>query len=598
MNTIRGRVLIGYLLLTVAILTIMGLSYWLLKQHRKISDAQHQVNTVYTHYLELAQECQNVFYVDVKTPSFHQADESEHLKAIAYSFDRLSNSMMTLEESPIPEFRYFHDKFVELDTLISDYHRLFEKLVQLYHWKGFKDTGLEGQMLAGIRELENTHQYVTLSDILQLRRLEKDYFLRNDSTYINELQSLVNSLLLKVPANNQESTLLKEYHKYFLKITELEQQIGNEQSGLLSALFSTQKEIGEHLTLAQDEMEATASILIRNLFINLGLAVLACLVVAICFVLLFPPLIVRPLRKLSNSMQEIIENDFQDELGPTSDKGIKEIDELSAAYKTLLIQIRTQFDHVNQQNEKLRHLNEKLIESEAKAHELARMKDKFFSILSHDLRGPMSTALMFLSALKEDPESMSKQRMEKFFAKLSDNFTNLNNLMVNLLNWARSQMQAIHVHEDRVNLEEVTHRNLALFSEQIEEKDLNCEVESTEPAFSKADQNMVDFVIRNLLSNAIKFTPEKGKIKVQLERGAEKTVVKISDTGVGMSEDQISKLFVYEEHMSTRGTANEIGTGLGLALCREFIEQNKGELIVSSSKDHGTTFCIHLPSAA
>lgn len=575
----------------------MGLSYWLLQQHRKISDAQHQVNTVYTHYLELAQACQNVLHVDVMTPSFHQTDESAHLKSISASFDRLSNSMMALEESPIPEFRYFHEKFIKLDTLIADYHHSYQDLVQLYHERGFVGWGLEGLMRKSIHELEKAHQYLSLSEILQLRRLEKDFFLRNDDAYVQALQTLVDSLLLSIPESHREAELLRDYADLFYQITALQKQIGNENQGLIAALTKTQHEIGTQLTQAQEEMEATASILIRNLFINLGLAVLACVLITVFSILFLPPLIVRPLKRLSTSMHDIIENDFKEEIGPASNKGIKEIDELSSAYKTLLLQIRNQFEHVNHQNDELRHLNEKLTISEAKARELARMKDKFFSILSHDLRGPMSTALMFLSALKEDPESMSKQRMEKFFAKLSENFTNLNNLMVNLLNWARSQMQVIHVSEDRVNLSEVAERNIALFSEQIEEKDLSCEV-SKQPAFGLADQNMIDFVIRNLLSNAIKFTPEKGKIKIQLEQGQQKTVVKITDSGVGMSDDQIHRLFVSEEHLSTKGTANEIGTGLGLSLCREFIEQNKGELLVSSVKDHGTTFCIHLPSAA
>ncbi len=598
MNTIRGRILLGYLLLTAAILTIMGLSYWLLQQHKKISDAQHQVNTVYTHYLELAQECQNVLHVDVKTPSFYQADESEHLKSISASFERLSTSMMALEESPIPEFRYFHEKFIKLDTLIADYHQLYQNLVQLHHEIGFIDWGLEGLMRKSIHELENTHQYLSLSEVLQLRRLEKDYFLRNDLSYAQSLRTMVDALLQRIPENHRDAELLQAYTGLFHQITELEHQIGDENHGLVAALSKTQHEVGTQLTQAQDEMEATASILIRNLFINLGLAVLACVLITVFSILFLPPLIVRPLKQLSTSMHDIIENDFKEEIGPTSNKGIEEIDELSSAYKTLLIQIRNQFEHVNHQNEELRQLNEKLTDSEAKARELARMKDKFFSILSHDLRGPMSTALMFLSALKEDPESMSKQRMERFFTKLSENFTNLNNLMVNLLNWARSQMQVIHVSEDRVNLAEVTERNIALFSEQIEEKDLSCELQSEQAAYGLADINMIDFVIRNLLSNAIKFTPEKGKIKIQLEQDKQKTVVKISDSGVGMSDDQIHRLFVSEEYLSTKGTANEIGTGLGLSLCREFIEQNKGELLVSSIKDQGTTFCIHLPSAA
>lgn len=598
MNTIRGRILFGYLLLTGAILTLMGLSYWLLQQHRNISDAQQQVNTVYTHYLELAQECQNVLHIDIRTPSFHQADDSEHLKSISASFDRLSISMMALEESPIPEFRHFHEKFIKLDTLIADYHDLYQNLVQLHHERGFIDTGLEGLMRESILELESSPQYLSLSEILQLRRLEKDYFLRLENSYVKELLSLVDSFLLRIPPQHREAQLLKAYAKHFYKITELEYDIGNEKRGFVKALFNTQKEVGDQLTQAQEEMEATAAILIRNLFINLGLAVLVCILITGFSILFLPPLIVRPLKRLSNSMQDIIANDFKEESAPTNDKGIKEIDELSSAYQTLLTQIRNQFEHVNHQNNELRHLNEKLTISEAKARELARIKDKFFSILSHDLRGPMSTALMFLSALKEDPESMSKQRMEKFFTKLSENFTNLNNLMVNLLNWARSQMQAIHVNEDRVNLAEVAQRNIALFSEQIEEKDLSCEVQFLQPAFSLADQNMVDFVIRNLLSNAIKFTPEKGKIKIQFEQGSQKTVVKISDSGVGMSDDQIQRLFVSEEHLSTKGTANEIGTGLGLSLCREFIEQNNGELLVSSIKDQGTTFCIHLPAAA
>lgn len=248
-----------------------------------------------------------------------------------------------------------------------------------------------------------------------------------------------------------------------------------------------------------------------------------------------------------------------------------------------------------QNNEKRRKINEVLVrqqkEIESKSKELSsllEMKDKFFSIVSHDLRSPINALVGILEILDEG--NMTQKELKEVSHALRLRLDNTRKLLDTLLDWAMLQMNEIKIHTEELDLGNIVEHNFKFFKE-IDDKQIRFVNKVDKDSIVKADKNMLDLIIRNLISNAIKFTKEGGEIKVFTEQGPKKSlIVMIQDNGVGMSPEQMDKLFDSSELYTTRGTANEKGTGLGLRLCKEFVERMGGNIWVESTEGKGSIF--------
>ncbi|MTI40584.1 tetratricopeptide repeat-containing sensor histidine kinase [Fulvivirga lutimaris] len=246
-------------------------------------------------------------------------------------------------------------------------------------------------------------------------------------------------------------------------------------------------------------------------------------------------------------------------------------------------------------NEKRRKINELLIEQQkeikSKSKELSsllEMKDKFFSIVSHDLRSPINALVGILDILHEG--NLTQQELKDVSLSLKVRLDNTRKLLDTLLDWAMLQMNEIKIQKEDIELNKLVESNLAYFREVGDKKiDFINSVKGEQMV--SADRNMLDLIIRNLVSNSIKFTDEGGKVEVTTEFGPKKSlIVLIKDNGIGMSTDQMDKLFDTNTLYTTRGTANEKGTGLGLRLCKEFVERMGGNIWVESVEGKGSTF--------
>jgi signal transduction histidine kinase/uncharacterized protein HemY len=232
-------------------------------------------------------------------------------------------------------------------------------------------------------------------------------------------------------------------------------------------------------------------------------------------------------------------------------------------------------------------------EIEAKSKEmegLLVMKDKFFSILSHDLRSPINALVGLLDMLHDG--HMSQDELKNVTVSLKSRLTKTRKLLDNLLDWALIQMDQFTTKEEKVNLYAITEDNVNFFKE-INEKHVHFFNKVDEDTIILADKNMVDLVIRNIVSNSVKFTAEGGTIEISSKPGNSnkgEIIVSIADNGMGMTEEQVRTLFDSPSLYSTRGTANETGTGLGLKLCSEFVERMGGRIWVESHKDEGSVF--------
>ncbi len=216
------------------------------------------------------------------------------------------------------------------------------------------------------------------------------------------------------------------------------------------------------------------------------------------------------------------------------------------------------------------------------------MKDKFFSIISHDLRSPINGLVGMLNMLHDG--HVTQDELKEVTRALNGRLQTTSKLLDNLLDWALVQMDQFSVKEEELDLFELTRENIEFFRE-INDKHVHLFNKVDQNTTILADHNMIDLVLRNLLSNSIKFTGKGGVIEISVKNGPDGFVtVSIADNGIGMTQAQADNLFDSKSLYSTRGTANERGTGLGLKLCQEFVERMGGRIWVESEKDQGSVF--------
>lgn len=222
-------------------------------------------------------------------------------------------------------------------------------------------------------------------------------------------------------------------------------------------------------------------------------------------------------------------------------------------------------------------------------------KDKFFSIIAHDLRNPFNTLLGFSDLLIDQIKSKDFDKSYEF-AKIIHKTSSVSyELLENLLNWSRSQTGKISFHPEDVDIKSLIDTNILLLNNLAEKKGIVLTSTLNHKTLAFADKNMVLTILRNLITNAIKFSRKGDKITVSLHEDEEYYTIRVSDTGIGIDETTIAKLFLISENIKTEGTDNEQGTGLGLILCKEFVEYHKGKIWVESQVGVGSIFSFTLP---
>lgn len=236
----------------------------------------------------------------------------------------------------------------------------------------------------------------------------------------------------------------------------------------------------------------------------------------------------------------------------------------------------------------------KNIEIEEKAHKLEQansIKSRLFSILSHDLRGPLSSLSGVISLIEMNVSS--KKAMESLLPEVDKRFKYTSTLLNNLLEWSHSQMEGYKVEPSHFDILEIFREKKSLLNIKLEEKELVFNA-SEKNYIVNADRHMIELVVQNLVANAIKYCHRNGEITVEVIDKNGEALVSITDTGIGITEDKISEIFS-NNFYSTKGTENEKGTGLGLMLCRDFIGRNNGKIWVESEEGKGSTFFFTLP---
>jgi signal transduction histidine kinase len=252
-------------------------------------------------------------------------------------------------------------------------------------------------------------------------------------------------------------------------------------------------------------------------------------------------------------------------------------------------------DKVRERTLQIEEQKTEILKKNAELHDLNTSKDKFFSIIAHDLRNPFNTIIGLTDLLLFNLESDDRVKLQKGLENIKGSSRQAYELLENLLMWARSQTGTLTFRPENADIKELALESLDLVSAQAARKNITINVDQIREVWLPADVNMIRTVLRNLLTNAIKFTPQNGYVSIGLSENEEFGMVTVQDNGVGMEKDKISTLFNMDTSHKTKGTDKEPGTGLGLILCKEFIERHGGTLEVESEPGKGSEFRVVLP---
>lgn len=277
---------------------------------------------------------------------------------------------------------------------------------------------------------------------------------------------------------------------------------------------------------------------------------------------------------------------------------VDRLTDLSSSYIVILIcmygitiYLRNNY---NRERETAQRRAEEITTQNNKLAALDAEKNKLFSIISHDLKGPLGTIIASLEVLTE--YELEEQDRKKMKLDLLDLSRNTSDMLVNLLYWSSARIKGVQLNIVKVNMQRVLEKVLSVQGIIAAAKSIDVNTRISSGLFAKADSNILELILRNLVQNAVKFTPVNGKITITAQPFENGCLCTISDTGVGISDDKLQTLFTLQSGGVTYGTNNEKGTGLGLILCNEFAGLMDGRLWAKSIPGEGSDFYLYLPT--
>ncbi len=237
-----------------------------------------------------------------------------------------------------------------------------------------------------------------------------------------------------------------------------------------------------------------------------------------------------------------------------------------------------------------------LLISESQLKHANATKNKFFSIISHNLRNPFSTMLGFSDMLLDDYDEFGEDERKSFVVEIQKSAKYAYGLLENLLYWSRLQTNQIQFKPEKISLDDLVNDLVIKNTLESNKRKINLISQIEDGVFAYGDESMISLVLQNLISNALKFTGEEGDIKIYSKTKNDFVEITVEDSGIGLGAEDISKLFRIEIHATKIGGSKEKGTGLGLILCKDFVHKNGGEIRVESTPGQGSKFIFTMPS--
>ncbi len=620
-GSLRDRLLAVFLSFVGMIGFVALVNWWFYQKSDALNSFNYRVEGLMVDVFALNKLEQDFFSFEIYTPQFHKSQKSQFIQQHQLIAQRTQNEIEDLLKNPLTLELYsnnkpFQEDLINIKDTLKAYVDAFDKIVQLTLQRGFIDYGLEGEMRNVIHQIEATS--ISQIDLLTLRRYEKDYLNRKDTAYVAKFIKTHKTIITKIEndksinATQREKikALLQDYQNHFVKLVHLESIIGlnrfnskvSGKRGLINRLSANLVASIERLL---KETNQNIDLLKKNHYHSFVLVSITMVLAGLLISYVLAKRITAPIENLTQIIERNMKNRFENPIELAKTGSTKEVVRLNQNFNQMLLELREQLQQIkennhelNQQNEELNANNTKLQDSEERLCKLNNLKDKFLSIISHDLRAPLNTIIGFMRILETDYQAFTETEIHTFASETQKSVARLVNLLDNLLQWSLSETEDIKFNPTTLDIAQLAADNLALYEVTAREKNLQLILHAPPTLEAYADANMVNFIFRNLLSNAIKFSQHEKQIKIEIypSQDNKKVEIKVIDQGIGIPSQDLHKVFNREEHFSTTGTSREKGTGFGLLLCKNFVERQGGEISLESQEGTGTTVSFNLPT--
>ena len=590
-NTIKSRLLIGFFFLTINIIFLSTFSYLFLRNAEDLANFTNKIYQLKDQSIQLIKLDKDFLTFELANERFYRENTSDILQQRDTVYLRLKKNFDLLYSEISAYDDNIHYELTKVDSLVSLYNKNFAMMTLKLRERGFKDYGLEGQMRNFAHELEDYHyNELPLSDLLLLRRHEKDYFLRNDTTYIIKLNQLSRKILSNLGQNEKRffkvMELVENYTLTFNQLTMVEQEIGllshQGLNGKLNVLNSNISSQFDKLTAITD---TNANHILNQATITYTITVILSILLSLSLSYFIASRLTKPIKQLSLRMARFMDQKNLDVSPPEQVNSADEIKQLNQSFFELSKELRAQFAEIK----------EKKVLLETQNEELSRVNtqlDRFIYSAAHDLRSPLSSLLGLVDIARHD---INNESYAHYFEMMKASIHKLDNFIKDIVDYARNKRQDLRVEE--VPLKPLIqgvldHYRFIKGAERIEKI-----IEADEDIIFPTDKRRLEVILSNLVSNAFRYHDQEKDdpyIRVIVRPQKDQFKLVVEDNGIGIKEKHLERLF----DMFYRADEQAEGSGLGLFIVKETINVLKGEITVSSCYGEGTSFTLTLPNLA
>ncbi len=497
----------------------------------------------------------------------------------------LGVNILNIEDDIVEEFHKTINGGNE-DVFISDLAKISQKEIE-------NEAPLDIELLSDVIDL-NGNVIGVLIGFVNIEYLREMVFDIDERTIGNEYAYLVNDPGDIIITANPETEILQPHPD--LLINDLQQKLEGDENGFLIYVnsngikvisgyadlseYGTEK-VGDWSLLSTAPYDEIMSPIYQMLY-NSFIACTFISVVIFVIIIFFSRTLTDPLTELQLAVSNFRMNKKPIKLNIGKND---EVGSLCESFNSMTENLHKSFEERKQVENVLKEANV--------------TKDKFFSIIAHDLKSPFNAMLGFSKILDENFDQLEVEKKKRFIGFISKGLQHTFELLENLLDWSSSQTGMIKFNPENSNLYLISENTIELLNQSAKNKFIKLINQIPENIYVNVDKDMISTIMRNLISNAVKFTPQNGEIMIKAQLATYENnkyvEIKVIDNGVGIPEDIKSKLFNIGENPSTDGTENETGTGLGLILCKEFVEKHGGKIWVESEIGEGSEFIFNLP---
>ncbi len=591
-NTISQRLFLSLCILFLNIVLITVLATIFINTNRRLDSLSKTVDSQRIQLLKLFKSdldylrfapFDSNFYINENKVAWGNNKKQSSIKDRTRLVGSLVKTNEKLAKKLTSEGIAKSNEILKLDSLLAHYNGAFLIIKEKLKRRGFKDYGLEGKMREFVHQLENKNTVIPTSKVLMLRRYEKDFFLRKEIVYVQNLNKLVDEIFnTSLKKNKTAAELLSNYRKTFNELTLIEEEIG------LTPDKGYTKKLANYTLLLSDELENIASLsetkiedVAQKLFtMVVGIGLLS-IVLSIFATYFTSRKLTEPIKRLSLGIRQFDIQNMPFE-GDEKESTIHEIKTLQEAFVSLHKTIKNQFEEINQKSSLLENKNEELIR-------VNEDLDRFIYSAAHDLKSPLTSLLGLINIAEVD---LAPKGKDNYFKMMKGSVGKLESFIKDITDYARNKRQNLKI--EKVFLENEINEVLGelVFIDNFERIHRHIEIKG-ELFFT--DKTRFGIILKNLVSNAYRYADMNKKtslIKIKATITTNYLSFVLEDNGIGIGKEHLPKIF----DMFYRASEDSKGTGLGLFLVRESVKMLRGNIMVSSTLGEGTTFRLKLPN--